>query len=486
MVSTSHITFTCHCHQKPTNLSLSLCFFVCTMHITKATGDAASDSNSSSASEVESLVDHDLSVSIHRRQLQRIATDGARFHRHFVPDLTKTNDGMKKTKRVIQAYQDHLRQRTTSEWIETLLPCYKWLQTYQWRSTLSKDVVAGVTVGAMIIPQSMSYAKLAGLPVQYGLYSALVPVYIYAFFGSSRQLAVGPVALISLLLATGLANILPQGNLSDEEYAQQYAIVAIQVSFLTGLVYIGMGLLRLGFVTIFLSHAVVSGFTTGAAIIIGVSQLKYIFGYNIERSDVLQGLIHNLAVNISQFNWKTFLMGTLSILFLAALKHIGKSYPKYKWVRPMGPLTVTALTILITWVFSFEDITVVGNIPKGLPNYTANLWTPISNFGGVMRVVVSVSIVGFMESIAIARKLAAIHKYELDSSLELIGLGMANFMGAMFQSYPVTGSFSRSAVNNDTGAESGISGAVTATLVMLVLLFLTPVFEHMVSVCLLR
>jgi sulfate transporter 4 len=349
-------------------------------------------------------------------------------------------------------------------------------------------LVAGITVGAMIIPQSMSYAKLAGLPVQYGLYSALVPVYAYSLFGSSRQLAVGPVALISLLLATGLGDLLPQGDLSDEEYTQQYATLAIQVSFLTGLLYIGMGLLQLGFVTIFLSHAVVSGFTTGAAVIIGVSQLKYIFGYNVQRSDVLVGLLHNLFVNISQFNWKTFLMGSLSIITLVILKHIGKAYPKYKWVRAAGPLAVTVLTIIFTWAFNLEEwgIPVVGNIPQGFPQFTANLWTPISDFSGVMGVVISITIVGFMESIAIGKKLAAIHKYELDSSLELIGLGMANFMGAMFQSYPVTGSFSRSAVNNDTGAESGISGMVTATIVAMVLLFLTPVFEIMVRVCLLR
>jgi MFS superfamily sulfate permease-like transporter len=139
-------------------------------------------------------------------------------------------------------------------------------------------------------------------------------------------------------------------------------------------------------------------------------------------------------------------------------------------------------------VFNLEEwgIPVVGYIPKGFPQFTADVWTPISNFGGVIKVAISITIVGFMESIAIGKQLAVIHKYELDSSLELIGLGMANFMGAMFQSYPVTGSFSRSAVNNDTGAESGISGMVTATIVAMVLLFLTPIFEIMVSVCLLR
>jgi sulfate transporter 4 len=317
--------------------------------------------------------------------------------------------------------------------------------------------------------------------VQYGLYSALVPVYAYALFGSSRQLAVGPVALISLLLNTGLHHILGAPQQTDA-YIQQYQILAIQVSFLTGVLYIGMGLLRLGFVTIFLSHAVVSGFTTGAAVIIGTSQLKYIFGYKVPRSDVLHEILHNLFANIDEFNYKTFLMGTLSIVALLALKSIGKKYPKYKWVRAAGPLTVTALTVLFTWVFNLESkgIPIVGNIPRGLPSFTANLWTPIQQPGKVLTVTISIVLVGFMESIAIAKQLASKHKYELDSSLELIGLGMSNFMGAMFQSYPVTGSFSRSAVNNESGAQSGISGIVTASLVAMTLLFLTPVFEKLV------
>ena len=447
---------------------------------TYSTGSNANSNGSSTTGEQTSLMD-DRYVSIHRRQLDRIRDDGHLSVRHHVPDrFSKTAPD---TKKILASYQDHLHRRTGGEWVETFLPCYKWLKSYAWRSTLPKDIVAGCTVGAMIVPQSMSYAELAGLPVQYGLYSALVPVYAYALFGSSRQLAVGPVAIISLLLSTGLTRILPRPSEGvTDEYLQQYVTLAIQVSFLTGLLYIGMGLLRLGFVTIFLSHAVVSGFTTGAAVIIGTSQLKYIFGYKVPRSDVLQEILKNLFDNIDQFNYKTFLMGSLSIFALLALKTIGKKFPKYKWVRAAGPLAVTALTVLVTWVFNLETkgIPVVGDIPRGFPSYTANLWTPIQQPDKLLTVTISIVVVGFMESIAIAKQLASKHKYQLDSSLELIGLGMSNFLGAMFQSYPVTGSFSRSAVNNDSGAQSGISGIVTASLVALTLLFLTPVFEKMV------
>jgi len=164
-----------------------------------------------------------------------------------------------------------------------------------------------------------------------------------------------------------------------------------------------------------------------------------------------------------------------------AMKSIGKTFPKLKWVRAIGPLTVTALSIALSWGFGLENygIPVVGNIPSGFPSFTAGLWTPIPEFGSLMPTVMSMVVVGFMESIAIAKQLASKHKYELDSSTELIGLGFSNLLGSMFQSYPVTGSFSRSAVNNESGAKSGISGIITATLVMMVLLFLTKPFEKL-------
>mmetsp|Transcript_23450 Transcript_23450/g.32879 ORF Transcript_23450/g.32879 Transcript_23450/m.32879 type:complete len:740 (+) Transcript_23450:250-2469(+) len=432
-------------------------------------------------------------VTTHRRVQERINEDGKNNVRHPVPSNAETSSqaSMHKTtttflKKTKGRIQEANANRNCKDWVETLLPMYKWLKVYNWRTTLLQDVIAGLTVGIMIVPQSMSYAKLAGLPVEYGLYSALMPVYAYALFGSSRQLAVGPVALISLLLSTGLAHTLEKDNITPEthpdDYEKIYTTLAVQVAFLVGIINIGMGLLRLGFVTIFLSHAVVSGFTTGAAVIIGMSQLKYILGYDVERSDRLYELIHNIFKNIEDFNWKTFMMGTCSILALVLLKHVGKTYPKFKWARALGPLTVSVITIVISFVADVEEkgIPTVGTIPKGLPSFTVNLWTPINaEMGMLMTTVISIVIVGFMESIAIAKQLASKHKYELDSSLELIGLGMANFAGAMFQSYPVTGSFSRSAVNNESGAQSGISGMVTATIVGFVLLFLTSIFEKM-------
>jgi len=417
-----------------------------------------------------------------------IAEDAKQNTIHKVPSSTHAPHLNFWEKRRSQ-FKDEVSTRSACDWISSFIPMVKWIREYDVKGTLVQDVIAGLTVGVMVVPQSMSYAKLAGLPVEYGLYSALVPVYAYALFGSSRQLAVGPVALLSLMVSTGLTSIIdPKGELeasggieANEEAQALYQTLAIQASFLMGVVYIIMGVLRLGFVTIFLSHAVVSGFTTGAAVIIGMSQVKYIVGYNVERSKALHKILYNIFAHISEFNWKTFIMGMGSIAVLIGMKNIGKRYPKLKWVRAIGPLTVTAFALSLSWGLDLEQygIPIVGAIPKGFPNFTVGLWSPMPYFGRLMPTVMSMVVVGFMESIAIAKQLASKHKYELDSSMELVGLGFSNLMGSMFQSYPVTGSFSRSAVNNETGAKSGISAIVTATLVMLVLLFLTVVFEKL-------
>jgi len=205
----------------------------------------------------------------------------------------------------------------------------------------------------------------------------------------------------------------------------------------------------------------------------------------VKRSDVLHEVIENILHVIDQFNWKTFLLGSSCITLLLLMKHIGKSYPRYSFIRAVGPLAVTALSIILTVFFKLDQngIDVVGNIPSGLPKLSIDKWNPVGasmvNASNLLPPVLSISIIGFMESIAIAKQLAVKHQYELDASQELLGLGMANLVGAMFGSYPVTGSFSRTAVNNETGAKSGISALVTAVLVGAVLLFLTPVFSKM-------
>lgn len=432
-------------------------------------------------------------VSNHRRTLIHISDDANKSLFHNVPSVndfpttasaassvaSRSAQGELRRDRITDLIRRASCQGDTSL-VEAIFPFWRWLKGYEWKTTFVKDLIAGLTVGIMIVPQSMSYATLAGLPVEYGLYSSLLPIYAYSLFGSSRQLAVGPVALMSLLLSSGLSNLL-EGEEDDPNYQEKYIQMAIQASFLVGVTNILMGVLRMGFITIFLSHAVISGFTSGAAVIIGASQVKLIVGYETERSDRLHTVLRNLWVNLDQFNWKTFLMGTSSVGVLVLLKSLSRKYPRFKFAKALGPLIVVAVSIVLTVSLGLQNlgIPIVEFIPEGLPNITIDQWFPVQDFGNLFIVVISIVVVGFMESVAIAKSLAAKHKYEIDASQELVGLGMANLMGAVFQSYPVTGSFSRSAVNNESGAQSGISGMITATMVMMVLLFLIPVFEKL-------
>ena len=355
-------------------------------------------------------------------------------------------------------------------------PILTWIRSYK---TLSQDCLAGVTVGLMIIPQSMSYAKLAGLSVQYGLYSSMVPLYCYSCFGTCRQLAVGPVAMISLLLNSGLSGILQDTKTGDDDTSYQalYEQLALQTSFLVGMLYILMGLLNMGSIVNFLSHSVISGFTTGAAVIIGCSQLKYILGYNISRSDKLQHIVMGVWQNRKQFHVGTFAMGILFILLLSLLKHLGRRSERFKLAKSAGPLLVTVLGVALTVGFGLSNhgIAVVGEIPSGLPSFTAHKWFPLDT--RIFPTVLGIVLVGFMESIAISKQLASLHGYDIDASDELMGLGISNLFGGCFQSYPITGSFSRSAVNNESGAQTPLTGCFTATVVLVAVLFLTPLFQ---------
>ncbi|GKY99554.1 hypothetical protein MPSEU_000909700 [Mayamaea pseudoterrestris] len=422
-------------------------------------------------------------VSKHRAQLDKLEGDASHSVAHAIPEITKKErlDTWDMAKTTITNFTKP--PQSPEEWISFLFPAYRWLKVYDVKSDLSKDLIAGLTVGVMVIPQSMSYAKLAGLPVEYGLYSAFVPVFMYAIFGSSRQLAIGPVALVSLLLSSGLGRIMEKRGFvsaDDDNYDMDFYInMALQASFLVGVINIGLGLLRLGFITIFLSHAVISGFISGAALIIASSQLKYLFGVKTERYDTLQGNLKTLILNLKDTNWRVVIMGFSALFMLLGIKQVARRVPRLKWIQPLGPLTVTIIAIVLTAALNLDErgIDVVGEIPKGMPPFTAGAWTPIENFGELIVPVISIVLIGFLESIAIARKFAARHKYEIEPSLELMGLGFANLFGGMFGGYPVTGSFSRSAVNNDSGAKTGLAGIVTGILVMFVLLFLTPIFE---------
>lgn len=357
--------------------------------------------------------------------------------------------------------------RTT---IEIAFPCCKWIKNYSFEKSLFTDLISGISVGIMVIPQGMSYAKLAGLPVQYGLYSAVAPVFAYAVYGSSNQLAVGPVAMVSLLFYDGLAKIVVSEN--DMEFL--YEQLAVQSAAIIGIAYLILSACRMGSLTTYLSHSVISGFTTGAAVLIAMSQCKHLLGYDIYGSTIIE-ILWSIGKGINSINYFTFGFGGALTSFLLLVKYLKTKVPRLAPLQTASPLLVTVVALLVP--NANDALPVVGEIPQGLPSVTLHAWWPTHHLFQFLPTISSILIVGFMESIAIAKQLAMKHNDTIDSNAELFGLGMANLLGGAFHAYPITGSFSRSAVNSN--AHSPLSGAVTATTVCLSLLFLTPIFQYL-------
>lgn len=326
--------------------------------------------------------------------------------------------------------------------------------------------MAGITVAVLLIPQGMAYALIAGLPPIYGLYAALTPQIIYAFLGTSRQLAVGPVAMDSLLVAAGL------GTLTLVQ-PTQYIQMAILLAFLMGAIQLLLGFFRMGFIVSFLSKPVISGFTSAAAIIIGLSQLKNLIGLSLPQSNQLHKVILALFEVKEPIHLITVIISTVSILFIVFIK---------KWNRKI-PSAIIAVTIGILAVsfFNLEEkgVAVVGVIPEGLPsfqllNFDSTLIKPL------FPIALTLALVAFMEAISVAKAIEEKHDdYKVDPNQELIALGGANIVGSFFQSYPTTGGFSRTAVNNEAGAKTGIAALVSALLVALILAFFTHWFYYL-------
>lgn len=244
-----------------------------------------------------------------------------------------------------------MKRMKTVDWIDYFLPCSRWIRTYNWREYLQPDVIAGVTVGVMLVPQSMSYAKLAGLEPIYGLYTGFVPVFVYAIFGSSRQLAVGPVALVSMLVS----NVLSTFDSSPEVYTE----LAIMLSLMVGILECTMGILRLGWLIRFISHAVISGFTTASAFVIGLSQAKYFLGYDVSRSSQIIPVVKSIIEGADNFSWPPFVMGSSILAILLIMKHLGKTRKNLRFLRAGGPLTAVVLGTAFVKIFHPSSISLV-------------------------------------------------------------------------------------------------------------------------------
>lgn len=359
-----------------------------------------------------------------------------------------------------------------------IFPFLTWMHELKDPKILRADMIAGLTVALVLIPQSMAYATLAGLPEVYGLYISFVPVFVAALWGSSRQLGTGPVAVVSTMTATMLTPVvIPMlgTDYTQEEYLALYIPTAMFLTLLVGLFQFALGLFRLGAIVNFLSHPVIVGFTNAAALFIGLTQVSKIFGIEMPggASDhFLTVRILGVIENLGDTHFETLLMGVASFAIMIGLKKYAPKIP--------AVLVAVVATTVVSYNIGFEQMggKVVGTIPEGLPGFAMPAFN-LEAFSHLFIGAIIIAMVGFMEAISIAKAMAAKSKDHIDPNQELIGQGLGNIFGSFFQSYPASGSFSRSAVNFNAGAKTGFSSVVTAIIVVITLLFLTPLLYHL-------
>ena len=348
--------------------------------------------------------------------------------------------------------------------IGVMLPVIDTVRSYD-NKDFKGDLNAGITVGIMLIPQGMAYAILAGMPPVYGLYASIVPLLIYAMFGTSRQLAVGPVAMVSLLVIAGVGEIADVGS---DRFIQLAILTALGV----GLVQFLMGVFRMGFLVNFLSHPVLSGFTSAAALIIGASQIKNLLGVSLPRTNYVHEILVGLAGKFSQVDLMTTVIGIGSIVAIVLIRKWKKTFP--------SALIVVTLGTLVTFAFGLSEmgVSIVGEVPEGLPSFTTG-FVSLPDLQLLVPIILVISLVSYMESIAVAKAIANKHGYKVDANQELVGLGLANIGGSFFQSFPTTGGFSRTAVNDQSGANTTLAAGISAGIIALTVLFLTPLFYYL-------
>jgi len=354
------------------------------------------------------------------------------------------------------------------------LPVLDWGRNYGPRA-LSNDLIAAVIVTIMLIPQSLAYALLAGLPPEAGIYASIVPILLYAVFGTSRALAVGPVAVVSLMTAAAIGQVAEQGTMG-------YAVAALTLAMLSGAMLLAMGLFRLGFLAHFLSHPVIAGFITASGILIAASQLKHILGIPAQGHTLIE-IVGSLVQNAPQVHLVTLALGVAATGFLFWVRKGMKPFlirlgaPKglADVATKAGPVAAVAATTALVWALDLgeQGVAIVGEVPQSLPPLTMPSFSP-DLLGALLLPALLISVIGFVESISVAQTLAAKKRQRIDPDQELIGLGAANLGAAFTGGYPVTGGFARSVVNFDAGAETPAAGAFTAAGLALAAVALTP------------
>ncbi|WP_085868778.1 SulP family inorganic anion transporter [Pseudoruegeria aquimaris] len=359
------------------------------------------------------------------------------------------------------------------------VPILQWGRTYD-RAAFANDAVAAVIVTIMLIPQSLAYALLAGLPPEAGLYASIVPILLYAILGTSSALAVGPVAVVSLLTASAVGQVAEAGTAG-------YAVAALTLAFLSGAFLLLMGLLRLGFLANFLSHPVIAGFITASGILIAASQLKHIFGIDAH-GHTLPELITSLAAHLGEASIPTLVIGILATGFLfwvrkgmkPLLRALGLGSRLADVATKAGPVLAVVATTLAVWALGLSEngVRIVGAVPQSLPPFTLPGFAP-DLLKALLVPAILISIIGFVESVSVAQTLAAKKRQRIDPDQELIALGAANLGAAFTGGFPVTGGFSRSVVNFDAGAETPAAGAFTALGLAVAALLLTPLIYYL-------
>jgi SulP family sulfate permease len=366
------------------------------------------------------------------------------------------------------------------------IPAFDWLLHYQ-SENLMGDIIAGVIVASLLIPQSMAYALLAGLPPQVGLYASIAPAILYPLLGTSRVLAVGPVAVDSLMVGAAVSQMATPDS-------PEYLAFALTLAFLVGLIELSMGLFRLGFLVNFLSRSVISGFISGAAVIIAFSQVKHLFGLSLPRTKSFFELLVSLISNLPQTNGVALALGAMSVAILLyfnkplvnQLKRRGWSDQKILPVAKSAPLLVVILGTLIVRGLQLDQtagIKVVGDIPQGLPPLTLPI-LDIQALQLLLPAALAIALVGYMEGFAGGQALASKRREKIDPNQELVAFGVANLGASFTGGYPVTGGVSRSVVNFSAGANTGLSSIITGGLLAVTVLFLTGLFYFLPQACL--
>ncbi|KAJ4951354.1 hypothetical protein NE237_028186 [Protea cynaroides] len=361
--------------------------------------------------------------------------------------------------------------------LQSIFPILEWGRDYN-LTKFRGDLIAGLTIASLCIPQDIGYAKLANLAPQYGLYSSFVPPLIYAFMGSSRDIAIGPVAVVSLLLGTLLQNeIDPVKNVAE------YQRLAFTATFFAGITQAALGFLRLGFLIDFLSRAAIVGFMGGAAITIGLQQLKGFLGITnfTQNSDIISVMQSVWGTVHHGWNWQTILIAASFLVFLLLAKYIGKKNKKLFWVPAIAPMISVILSTFIVYITRADKqgVQIVKNIKKGINSSSVNeIYFTGKYLGTGIKIGVVAGMIALTEASAIGRTFASMKDYQLDGNKEMVALGLMNVVGSMTSCYVTTGSFSRSAVNYMAGCQTAVSNIVMSLVVLLTLELITPLFEY--------